>query len=157
MLHNNNCRRSSNCHDSSNNCANSSRMNPSESHSISVAKIEYDHVYISGTTAKLSKKSKQFAKVTRIYIYISLLIDQTHVSKLYYFAQQVESNHSDANRLQVWSLHPGPPRFSWARYWNRNELYIILPSATAPSRTYLSSLIYSSKYAGKYLQLLFKL
>ena len=26
-------------------------------------------------------------------------------------AQKVELNHSDANRLQVWSLHPGPPRF----------------------------------------------
>ena len=30
------------------------------------------------------------------------------------FAQKVELNHSDANQLQVWSLHPGPPKLIWA-------------------------------------------
>ena len=31
-------------------------------------------------------------------------------------AGQVESNHYDASRLQIWSLHPGPPKISPAVY-----------------------------------------
>ena len=37
------------------------------------------------------------------------------------FARKVELNHSDANRLQVWSLHPGPPRLVRAISWRKHD------------------------------------
>jgi len=39
-------------------------------------------------------------------------------------AQQVESNHSDVSQLQVWSLHPGPPKLSWAEFVPHRVVYI---------------------------------
>lgn len=39
------------------------------------------------------------------------------------FAPKVELNHSDASQLQVWSLHPGPPRLIRARMAALFRLY----------------------------------
>ena len=58
------------------------------------------------------------------YTFISLL----RMNKIEKNAQKVELNHSDANRLQVWSLHPGPPRFIRALAKTVSVVYIEIKS-----------------------------
>ena len=57
----------------------------------------------------------------------SLLLSSCNMAttrnKIQGFARKVELNHSDVNQLQVWSLHPGPPRIVRAVIICRSSIY----------------------------------